>query len=281
MDARPPTRPSTHDQPRLLADRVGRRADLGERALRALLPGEAAVLPRRRRPVLDAASRRSTRARSRRRAGAAARTGKLRDVRTPCSSPQDRGGGSVILPGPHRLRLRRPGLRDRRGRSRARAPRFRPVVRQRALRPTREIDDGGAQPRRSVPTSSGGRRRRDTSRVSSCSATARRRTAPTSRTSGTDARSSGGALNVHWNPQHDPFRFVRHVQGLRRRLPRRRRVHPAGGVSRGLRVCGMDGPAEGIPVAAANVSEPRLHRRSRRRADQRAWSNSGRGWTRG
>ena len=54
VDARREHRDRRDAESRLLADRVGRRADRSERALRPLLPGEAAVLPGGDRALLDA-----------------------------------------------------------------------------------------------------------------------------------------------------------------------------------------------------------------------------------
>ncbi len=78
-----PTRPRPDDQPGLLAGRVRRGPDHGQRAVRPLLPREAAVLPGRGRPLLVPDPARSTRAPSPRRAGVRGAQG--RSARTPCT----------------------------------------------------------------------------------------------------------------------------------------------------------------------------------------------------
>ena len=131
-----------------------------QRALRALLPREASLLPRRDRAASRRRCRRSTRARSRRRAGG--RTSRASWTRRPTrrSSRRTAAAGSVVLPGPNVLGLRRPGLPVGR-RHRPRAPRPRALVRE---LPRDEPRDrrGRPQPRLRprLPVAAGHRRHR-------------------------------------------------------------------------------------------------------------------------
>ena len=88
------------DQPRLLAGRIGRRADRRQRAVRALLSGEAAVLPGGDRALLDADPGR-LHAQHHVAAVGRARDGEVRRHGYTVLVAEDRGGGSVILPGPN------------------------------------------------------------------------------------------------------------------------------------------------------------------------------------
>ena len=133
-------------------------------------------------------SRRSTPARSPRRAGALRATGEVDGALYTVLVAEDRGGGSVILPGPELLGPGAPGLLLAGG-DRPRAEGLRHLLRRASCSPTAR-SRGAATTGSSVPTSSGGPRATTRSPASSCSASRRLPTVPTSRRNGTAGASA-------------------------------------------------------------------------------------------
>ena len=213
---------ATH-QPRLLADRVRRGADRGQRALRALLPREAAVLPRGRRAVLDADPGRlhaHDHVAALGRCAAPARSAALAYT---ALVAEDRGGGSVILPGPNGSDFADQDFRSwRRHRPRARAT---SGARSSACsRPMREVEGGGHNRvvRARLPVAAGGARTRHRPAAAQ---PARARPSGRDLAAEWDGRElSGHAGQLWWSHAHADRRLVRAVQRLRRRVPRRQRL---------------------------------------------------------
>ena len=132
------------DQPRLLADRVRRRARSRRNKRFALFFPEKRPFFLEGVDLFRRRSRRSTRARSRRRAGARGSRASSRGTAYTALVAEDRGGGTVIIPGPvfSRRRLR---TSSRSSRSRACARTSGPPS-PGCSRPSREIEGGGYNP---------------------------------------------------------------------------------------------------------------------------------------
>jgi len=88
-----------HGEPRLLASGVRRRPDRGQQPFRAVLSREEAVLPGGARPFLDAHSGR-LHSHDHFAALGAPGTGKIDSTNYTLLVTEDRGGGSVVVPGP-------------------------------------------------------------------------------------------------------------------------------------------------------------------------------------
>ena len=245
-----------HDQPRLLADRVGRGADLGQRALRPLLPREAAVLPRGARPVLDADP---GGLHAHHHLAALGRCGPPARSAAPSTRSlvaEDRGGGSVILPGPNGSGLRRPGLLLAGG-DRPRAARLRQLVRE--LPGHRPRDRGGRpQPRARPRLPVAARTAHDTvTGQFLVSDTADPEPPRPRRRSGTAGTSAPTPATLNWSTTPAPGTGSPDIQGLRRRLPRRPRLPAAGrGAGRASPCSGRVVPprARGRSAASAPTS---------------------------
>ena len=265
----------------LLAGRIRHRADFRERAVRAVLSGEAAVLPRRASISFRPRFRPSTPARSPRRAGAAGSPGKDGGValhrarRRRCRRRQRDSAGA------ERIGVRVAGLRVD-GVRRPREARARAVVRRRARHRSREARRQRPQPRRR-PRLSVAARPAATSitgqlLVQQLAHAAARRI---SRTSGTGRRCTGHAsLSCSGATTATHVDWFAHVQGFRRRLPRRQRLRAAGRLSRNVRDrrAGRSGRPDFSRVCApSSTSIAQVDRI--RRADQPQRDAGGSAWT--
>ena len=241
-------------------------ADLRKRAVRAVLPGEAAVLSRRRGAVFDADAGGLHAHDHVAATGAARATGKVGRLSYTVLVADDEGGGSVICPGPNGSALAR--RTSRRRSSSARLKR----------------DSAGSSSARSSPTA---RRTTDSgyNRVvgpdfqwrptdatrspgSGCTATRRRRTDPICRRDLGRPELLGAAPHARLEPQHAHLDIATpDTRDFGGRLSRRHRVHAAGGLSGGDLGGGLDVPADGIRFARqrtfVNV-EQQVDRRRRR-----------------
>ena len=99
VDPEPRQRPGSDPEPRLLPGGVGRHPDLRQRAIRHLLPREASLLPGGDGALLDPIAAVYTRTLTSPRWGVRA-TGKTGNTAYTAVVGEDRGGGTVIVPGP-------------------------------------------------------------------------------------------------------------------------------------------------------------------------------------
>ena len=246
-----------HRQARLLAGRVRHRADLGQRALRAVLPGEAAVFPRRRRSVPDADPGGLHPHDHVADVGCARHRQGRRHSAIPRWSRKTRAAAASILPGAN-------------GSSTAPQEFASTVFVGRAKRDIGLSFVGGliadreATRRRrrttasSVPISSGGRRRPTSSTGQWLYSETRTPDRPDLADEWNGQPLRGSALQTSWTHNTRHLDCDGEVQRRQPRLPRRHRLRAAGRLSRSDSVDRLDGAPERPRLARAHVRQRRL-----------------------